>query len=147
MESYGRQPSSVEDGTLNEWINYWAEAEPFQSYMFNHDVLATVTPLARWKSQAGRISDKMMKVIVQLLGAKVLMQLLGCQSVNANTMEWICMQILRNIVNGSKSNNYDLVGILSASGNHLTTSCKALAHYACMRLCSTIVDLIQRQWL
>ena len=34
--------------------------------MFNHDVLATVTPLARWKSQAGRISDKMMKVIVQL---------------------------------------------------------------------------------
>ena len=30
---------------------------------------------------------------------------------NANTTEWICMQISRNIVNGPKSNNYVLVGI------------------------------------
>jgi len=30
---------------------------------------------------------------------------------NANTTEWICMQIWRNMVNGTKSNKYVLVGI------------------------------------
>ena len=36
--------------------------------------------------------------------------LLVCQ-LNANSTEWICLQISRNIANGPKSNNYFLVGI------------------------------------
>ena len=67
---------------------------------------------------------------------------------NANTTELICMQISRNIVNGPKSNNWDLVGIsglLSASRNHLITFCRPFIHYACLQLCSAIVWLHRKQ--
>jgi len=71
---------------------------------------------------------------------------------NANTTEWICMQISRNIANGPKSNNYRFwweSGLSSAFRNHLTTfrrpfvTCLRL----CLRLCSAIVRFIRNNCL
>ena len=64
---------------------------------------------------------------------------------HANTTEWICMQISRNIVNGQKVMIWFLweSGLSSASRNHLTTFCRHFAHYACFRLCPAIVHCIR----
>jgi len=59
------------------------------------------------------------------------------------------MQISRNIVNGPKNNKYVLVGILvivcipKESHHFLQT----FFHYACVRLCSAIVDFIRNSCL
>jgi len=34
-------------------------------------------------------------------------------------------------------------GLSSASRNHLTTFCRPFVHYACLRLCSAIVQFIR----
>ena len=70
--------------------------------------------------------------------------LFACR-LNANTTNWICMQISRNIVNGPKSNNYVSVesALSSASRNQLTTFCRSFVHYAYSRLCSAIVHFIR----
>jgi len=61
------------------------------------------------------------------------------------------MQISSNIVNGPKSNTVIRFwwesGWLSASRNHLTTFCRPLAHYACLRLYSATVHFIQNNCL
>ena len=66
---------------------------------------------------------------------------------NANTTEWICVQISRNIVNGPKSDIWWESGLSSASRNHLTKFCRPFVHYACLRLCSAIVHFIQNNCL
>jgi len=38
-------------------------------------------------------------------------------------------------------------GLSSASRNHLTTFCRPFVHYACLRLCSTVVHFIQNSCL
>jgi len=55
------------------------------------------------------------------------------------------MQISRNIVNGPKSNVIRFwweSGLSFASRNHFTHFCKPFVHYACLRLCSEIVQFI-----
>jgi len=38
-------------------------------------------------------------------------------------------------------------GLSSASRNHLTTFCRPFVHYACLRLCSTLVHFIRHNCL
>jgi len=74
--------------------------------------------------------------------------LLICR-LNANTTEWISMQISRNIANGPKviiRFRWESASS-SASRNHLTTFCRPFVYYACLSLCSAIVHFIQNNCL
>ena len=48
-------------------VNYKAEASPFQSFMFQQNVLQNVKPLDWWKSQADRLNQETLSVVYQLL--------------------------------------------------------------------------------
>ena len=50
-------------------VNYKAKASPFQSFMFQLNILENVKPLDWWKSQADRLNQETLSVVYQLLTA------------------------------------------------------------------------------
>ena len=71
--------------------------------MYARGVLG-LTPLCAWNSTKTLLPAQRVLIVFAYIC------LLICR-LNANTTEWMCMQISRNIVNGPKRNNYVLLGI------------------------------------
>ena len=50
-------------------VNFKAKAPPFPQFMFQENVIQTVSPLDWWKSQADRLNQKTNEAVIQLLTA------------------------------------------------------------------------------
>src|SRR5271155_1305598 len=50
-------------------VNFKAKAPPFPQFMFQENVIQTVSPLGWWKSQADRLNQKTNEAVIQLLTA------------------------------------------------------------------------------
>ncbi len=61
--------SNISPSVLSTVVNYKAQSGPFKPYMYSHELVNTVTPLAWWHSQSSDVNQDMIKLINQLLGA------------------------------------------------------------------------------
>ena len=62
--------ADISPNIISEVLFYRAKSGPFKAYMFQEDVLKSVTPLAWWMSQSDRISEEMLALALKILGAK-----------------------------------------------------------------------------
>ena len=62
--------ADISPNIMSEVLFYRAKSGPFKAYMFQEDVLKSVTPLAWWMSQSDRISEEMLALALKILGAK-----------------------------------------------------------------------------